>query len=355
MNERSKRAGRVLLTAASVVVLIAGLRAAASLILPILTAGFLAILGSPLQRWFQRKGIGSAVSVLLTILAIFAVLAVFGMMFTAAVAEAGSAAPQYVDQLQQRALEARDRLQQSSLADYVSLDRLDPASLVELVTNTFGGLVRGTVVGVATTVSFAALVFIAMVFMLLESTGFQDKLRLAMKDRDAIDLGQFRQITREMQHYLVIKTTVSVATGLLIFLLTWAVGLDFPLFWGLSAFLLNYIPTIGSIVAGIPATLLAAVQYGVGLAGFVAFAYLAVNVVLGNLVEPRLMGMRFRLSTLVVFLSLLFWGFIWGPLGMLLSVPLTRTLVIIVEHTTENHWLPVLVGRTPKTPPGGES
>jgi predicted PurR-regulated permease PerM len=84
------------------------------------------------------------------------------------------------------------------------------------------------------------------------------------------------------------------------------------------------------------------------MAGLVAMSYLAVNIGLGSIVEPRLMGLAFRLSTLVVFLSLLFWGFIWGPLGMLLSVPLTRTLVIVIEHTTENHWLPILLGRNPR-------
>ncbi len=348
MSERVHRGGSLLLNAGAVVVVIAGLRAASSLILPILLAGFLAILSSPLQRWFQRRGIGVAISVLLTVLTVFALLAVFALMFSAAVAEAGAAAPQYIEELQQSALEARDRLQESSLADYVSLEQLDPASLVELITSTFGGLVRGTVVGVATAFSWAILILLVTIFMLVESAGFLDKLRLATQGRKDVDLGQFRQITRELQHYLRIKTLVSLATGLTIFTLTWAVGLDFPLFWGLSAFLLNYIPTIGSIIAGVPATILAGVQHGLGMAGFVAICYLAVNIILGSMIEPRWMGLRFRLSTLAVFLSVLFWGFVWGPLGMLLSVPLTRSLVIVIEHTTENHWLPVLLGRNPR-------
>lgn len=347
VSRRSRRSGRHLLTAASVVVVVAGLRAAGSLVLPILLAGFLAILSSPLLRWFRRRGLGVGVSVLLTVLAVFAVVAIFALMFSAAVAEAGAAAPAYIDQLQQRALEARDRLQASSLADYVALDRLDPASLVELVTNTFGGLVRGTVVGVASAFSFATLVLLTMVFMLAEGAGFLDKLRLATRGREDLDLSQFRQITHEVQHYLGLKTLMSAATGVLIFFLTWVLGLDFPLFWGLSAFVLNYVPTLGSIIAGVPAVLLAFLQHGFGLAGLVALAYLAVNVGIGNIVEIRLMGSRFRLSTLVVFLSLLFWGFIWGPLGMLLSVPLTRSLVIVLEHTTDQHWVRVLLSRSP--------
>jgi AI-2 transport protein TqsA len=349
MGEKIKKGGgRLLLNAASMVIVIAGLRAAGSLILPILLAGFLAVLSSPLQRWFRRRGIGVGVSVLLTVLAVFALLAVFTLMFSAAVGEAGAAAPQYMDQLQERARATRTTLQESSLADYVALEQLDPASLVELITSTFGGLVKGTVVGVATAFSWATLILLATVFMLVEGTGFVDKIRLATQARQDVDGSEVKQIARELQHYLGIKTIISAVTGFMIFCLTWAVGLDFPLFWGLSAFLLNYIPTLGSIFAGVPATMLAGIQHGAGMAGIVAFGYLAINILFGSMLEPRLMGVRFRMSTLAVFLSLLFWGFIWGPLGMLLSVPLTRTLVIIIEYTTKDHWLPVLLARSPR-------
>jgi len=342
--ERSRQGGRYLLTAASIVVVIAGLRAAASLLLPILLAGFLAILSLPLLRWLRRRGLGVSLSVLLTVLAAIAVLAVFGLLVSGAVAEAGAAAPEYVEQLQHRARDALDRLQESSLSEYIAMDRLDPASLVEVLTSTFGGIVRGAVLGVATLASYATLVMLALVFMLAESAGFADKMRLALEGRD-IDFSQLRLITREVQHYLGIKTAISLVTGTIIFLATWLLGLDFPLFWGLLAFVLNYIPTLGSIIAGVPAVILAFIQHGFGLAGLVALVYLAVNILFGSLIEPRLLGMRFRMSTLVVFLSLLFWGFIWGPLGMLLSVPLTRSLVIILEHTSEHRWVTVLLGR----------
>jgi predicted PurR-regulated permease PerM len=344
--QRSRQGGRYLLTAASVVVVIAGLRAAASLLLPILLAGFLAILSLPLLRWLRRRGLGVAVSVMLTVLAAMAVLGVFGLLVSGAVAEAAAAAPEYMEELQDRARTARDRLQESSLSEYIAMDRLDPASLVEVLTSTFGGVVRGTVLGVATLASYATLVLLALVFMLAESAGFADKMRLALEGRD-VDFSQVRVITREVQHYLGIKTAISLVTGIIIFLATWLLGLDFPLFWGLLAFVLNYIPTLGSIIAGVPAVILAFIQHGFGLAGLVALVYLGVNIIFGNLVEPRLLGVRFRLSTLVVFLSLLFWGFVWGPLGMLLSVPLTRSLVIVLEHTSDHRWIPILLGRNP--------
>ena len=306
-KERSRRGGRYLLNAASVVIVIAGLRAAAPLILPVLLACFLAILSLPLVRWLRQRGLGTPVSVLLTVLAVMAVLGVFGLLMSGAVAEAGAAAPDYIDELQNRARAARDELRDSSVADYIAMDRLDPASLVDVVTGTFGGVVRGMVVGVATLFSYATLVLLALVFMLAESVGFGDKLRLAMSGRD-VDLSQVRLIASEVQHYLGIKTLISLFTGLIIFIATWLLGLDFPLFWGLLAFVLNYIPTLGSILAGVPAVLLAFIQHGSGLAGVVALVYLSVNILIGNLVEPRLMGVRFRMSTLTVFLSVLFWA-----------------------------------------------
>ena len=115
------------------------------------------------------------------------------------------------------------------------------------------------------------------------------------------------------------------------------------LLWGLVAFLLNYVPNLGSIIAAVPAVLLALVQYGVGHALLVLMGYVAVNMLLGNLLEPVLMGRRLGLSTLVVFLSLVFWGWVWGPVGMLLSVPLTMIAKIFLENTRDLAWLAVML------------
>ena len=343
---RSKSGRRYLLTAAAAVVVIAGLRAAGSLILPILLAGFLAILAEPLLRGLRSLRIGIPVAVLVTVLAVAAVLVVFSLLLSAAMAEVGAGVPSLLNELQRQAYIARDQLREWSVGDYIDMNRVDPVSLVDVVSSTFGGIVRRTVVGVATLFSYTTLVLLALIFMLAESAGLSDKLQLVLKDLGT-ESTQLRQIRREVQHYLGIKTAISVVTGAVIFGATWAVGLDFPLFWGLLAFVLNYIPTLGSIIAALPPVVLALLQGGLGLAGVVALIYLASNIVLGNLIESRIMGQRFRLSTLVVFLSVLFWGFVWGPLGMLLSVPLTRSIVIVLEHTTDLHWLTVLLGRTP--------
>ena len=345
MTAGHRQGHRYLLAAASVIIVIAGLRAAASLILPVLLAGFLTILSLPVLRWLRDHRVPVFAAVLLTVLAAVAMLAVMSLLVSMALADAGASAPVYLEQLQLSAANARDRLRASPLAEYVSDEQLDPASLVDVLVRTFGGVIRGTVLGVATMISYSLLIMLALVFMLAEACSFSDKLH-RLRAYLNINAEQFRQIAEEMQHYLWIKTAVSLATGLLIFLWTWLSGLDFPLFWGLLAFVLNYIPTIGSFLAGAPAVILALVQHGAGVGSVVALGYISVNVVLGNLVEPRMLGVRFRLSTLVVFLSLLFWGFVWGPLGMLLSVPLTRSILIVLEQTGDFRWVPVLLGRT---------
>jgi predicted PurR-regulated permease PerM len=157
-------------------------------------------------------------------------------------------------------------------------------------------------------------------------------MRAAMGSPEA-DLHRFARAAREIQKYLGLKTAISALTGLLIGGWVALLGLDFALTWGFLAFLLNFIPNIGSIIAAIPAVLLALVQLGPAQAVLVAVGFIVVNVVLGNLVEPQLMGRTLGMSTLVIFLSLVFWGWLWGPVGMFLSVPLTMILKISMENS----------------------
>ena len=119
------------------------------------------------------------------------------------------------------------------------------------------------------------------------------------------------------------------------------IGVDYHVLWGLLAFLLNFIPTFGSILAAVPPVLLAIVQLGFGEALMTAALYVAVNVIVGSILEPRFMGKGLDLSSLVVFLSLVFWGWILGPVGMLLSVPLTIMLKIALESSPDTHWAAV--------------
>jgi len=186
------------------------------------------------------------------------------------------------------------------------------------------------------------LIILTVVFMLFESSTFPHKLHLALDDPQ-MRLQQIERFLSSVNHYIAIKTLVSIATGCIVSLMLWGFGLDFFLLWGVLAFLLNYIPNIGSIIAAVPPMTLAILQLGIGEAGAIGLGFVLINMVMGNIIEPRYLGKGLGLSTLVVFLSLIFWGWLLGTVGMLLSVPLTMILKIGLESSPEGRWLAVML------------
>jgi predicted PurR-regulated permease PerM len=330
--------------AAALVVVVAGLKVAAELLLPLVVAVFLALLSLPLLGWLRRRHLPLVAAVALTILADVALLVAFGMLISVALSEFVAVAPDYLEQLGDVAETALDNVffRGVALSRWLAFDQLDPQAVI----NVAGGIVGETVKGVAATFASVSVVLLLLIFFLLEAVGLPAKLRKAM-GREQVDLKRYRSIIREIQRYLLIKTVVSAGTGVLVGAWTAFLGLDFAVLWGFLAFLLNYIPVIGSIVAGIPAVLLALVQLSLGGALAVAAGYLVINFLLGNLLEPAWMGRRLGLSTLVVFLSLLFWGWVWGPIGMIVSVPLTVAAKIMMEHSERLRWIAVLLGPNP--------
>ena len=146
-----------------------------------------------------------------------------------------------------------------------------------------------------------------------------------------------------LKSYLVIKTGMSLLTGILVSLWLTILNVEFALLWGSIAFFLNFVPYIGSLIAAIPVAVLALLDVGLGNASLIAAGYLVINVIVSNLLEPRFMGRGLNLSTLVVFLSLVFWGWVFGPVGMFLSVPLTILVKIALEHDPRSRRLAVLL------------
>jgi len=205
--------------------------------------------------------------------------------------------------------------------------------------------------GLTDAVSYTFLVIFTMVFMLFEVSGLPRKVRAALGDPHA-DLGRYTKVTHEIKDYIVIKTYASLATGLLVWILLEVLDVDFALLWGVLAFMCNFIPTIGGIIAAVPAVLLALVQHGVGTSAMVLGGYVIINLAILNLVETRLMGKRLGLSTLVVFLSMVSWGWLWGAAGMLLSVPLTMVVKIALENDEDWRWVAVLMDPAPRDVPG---
>ena len=338
---------RFLVAAASLVVVVAGLRAAAQVVLPFLVAVFFAVVSVPLMGWLQRWRVPRPLAVLCTMLSAVAVIGILALVVGRSVNEFRFAAPRYQTRLQSLLDSGLRLIEERGLPvqEWRSLDLVPVGGMFDVLGGALGA--------VASFASNSFLVLLTVVFILMEAVGFSAKLRAAFGQE--AQLGQLERMTRQVQNYLVIKTAISAVTGVLVGLWVGALGLDFPLLWGLVAFILNFIPTLGSIFAAVPAVLLALVQFGPARAGVIAVGYLGINVVFGNFVEPMLLGRRLGLSTLVVFVSLVFWGWVWGPVGMLFSVPLTMAIKIALENTTEFRWVAVMLDANPGTLPPSRS
>ena len=329
---------RFLIGAACLVVVIAGLRAAATVVQTLLVAVFLAVVSVPLMRWLERHKVPRPLAVLGTVLSAVGVIVLLGLVVGQTVGEFTAAAPGYQARLQDLTDSVVVLLDDIGVpAEGIRVLDLLPPGLFDIVGGVFGAI--------ASFASNTFLVLLTAVFIMIETAGFGAKLRAAF-GQDA-NFGQFEQMTQQVQKYLVIKTAISAGTGLVVGLWVAALGLDFALLWGLVAFVLNFIPNLGSIIAAIPAVLLALVQFSPARAGVIALGYFAINLVFGNFVEPLLMGRRLGLSTLVVFVSLVFWGWVWGPIGMLFSVPLTMVVKIALENTKDFRWVAVMLDANP--------
>jgi predicted PurR-regulated permease PerM len=285
---------------------------------------FLAIIAAPAVAWLQSKKVPPALAVLVVVILMLSVLSVVGYFFGGSVNQFVAAIPQYQERI--------DGLV-GSLSEYLSQFDVEtnPAELEEILSP--GSVMSWIGTGLKGLVSLlrnTLMIMLIVVFMLLEAVWFPIKVRVAFGDNSDTVKG-LSLAAAQIQKYLAVKTTISLATGALVAAWTAVIGLDFALVWGLLAFLLNFIPTIGSLIAAVPAVLLALVQLGPGSALAVGIGYLVVNTVFGNIIEPNVMGRTLGLSTLVVFLSLVFWGWVLGPIGMLLSVPLTMIIKIILE------------------------
>jgi predicted PurR-regulated permease PerM len=350
MSEPTQRAGSggrgFLLTLASLVVVIAGLKAAAVFFLPLLLALVLTILAFPLVTSRRRHRAPAWLAIAVTMLVMAALVGMVGLVITISVEDLTEKLPEYSDVARAATLRTIEWLEDHRVRvpRQITTEALDPlewGAIAQFVGSTFRG--------VATALSAFLLVLLTMVFMLWEAVIFPGKLRAAARS-GPIDLERWTAIVQRVQRYLILKTLVSLATGALVTLLVWAVGLDFALFWGFLAFVLNYIPNVGSFLAALPAVLLSSIQLGGPRTVILAAGYLVINVVLGNLVEPAIMGRGLRMSPFAIFLALVFWGWLWGPLGMILSVPLTVSLKILLENTENLRWIALLLDRRPRDP-----
>ncbi len=335
MNEHGRHAGFLIGTACFVVI-VAGMQAAASLLIPFLLAAFVAIICLPPLQWLTRHRLPVAAAVMLIALSLVLVILLLGTFVGASVADFSSNLPVYQARLKAMSGDLIGWLSGFgiSLSSQAVLENFDPSAAM--------GLVGKLVSGLGNALANTFLIVLTVIFLLMEAAALPHKW--AAMGNQAPSTEHFGRFVASVNSYLAIKGWVSLVTGIVIAGWLALLGIDYPLLWGLIAFLFNFVPNIGSIIAAVPAVLLALVQLGPGAALGAALGYLAVNIVMGNVIEPRFMGRGVGLSTLVVFLSLVFWGWVLGPVGMLLSVPLTMIVKLALEANERSRWLAILLG-----------
>ncbi len=327
---------KALLVTAALFVVLAGIKTATNILVPFLLSTFIAIICNPLVIKAEKYRIPKGLAILLVIVMFVVVVLSLASLVGKSLSELSALMPEYREQLKGQLAWLIEKLASFNivLSSALVAEHVDPAAAMGLAANMLSGL--GNVM------ANLFLIIITVIFMLFEAPLLSQKLHLAFDDPQ-MRLRQIDRFLSSVNNYLAIKTLVSIGTGICVSTMLWLFGLDFPLLWGVLAFLLNYIPNIGSIIAAVPAMSLAILQLGAPEAGFIGLGYLVINTVMGNVVEPRYLGRGLGLSTLVVFLSLIFWGWLLGTVGMLLSVPLTMIIKIALESTKEGRWFAVLL------------
>jgi predicted PurR-regulated permease PerM len=334
MNPGKDKVGYTLLVIAAVVIILAGIKLASAIVVPFLLSLFLATILSPLFLWLKKLGLGDIFSLIIIVFILILVITSLAILVGSSVQDFTRNIPFYETKLKADLGQLLEAVNSWGVhipkEDMLNLFQTD--SIIRYIGSTLKSL------GSILTNSF--MIILTIIFMLLEISQFSAKLN----QTNSNSLKQFTETSDKIKHYILLKSLTSAATGIIIAVILKITGIHYAILWGLFAFLLNFIPNIGSIIAAIPAVLMAIVQYDFATATIVIITYLVVNILIGSIIEPRILGKGLGLSTLIVFLSLIFWGWMLGPVGMLLSVPLTIMIKIALDTKEETKWIATLLG-----------
>ena len=328
--------GYFFIVMASVVIVLAGVKSASEIVIPFLLSLFLAIILSPMYKFFNKKGLPNSISLLLVISLFVILLGLVAKLIGSSAQEFSSNVNFYEQQLS---------------VYFQKIDIFTSSIGIEMPLNELSGMINskqimlfstGIIQSMGSMFTNGFVILLTVIFMLLESNHFVEKINFHDQDKTAIK--HIDQIFSQIKEYMVLKALISLLTGFIIWIALLIIGTDYAFLWAVLAFMLNFIPNIGSIIAAVPAVLLTLVQLGPISALAVTAVYTAVNIVIGSIVEPKVMGRGLGLSTLVVFLSLLFWGWLLGMVGMLLSIPLTIMAKIVFDSNENTKWIAVLLG-----------
>lgn len=322
------------ITFASFVIIIAGLKAAAVIVTPFFLALVISAICLGPFMWLTDKGLPEWLSIIIITLSVLIISVLVILLIGSSIPGFVEKAPFYGEKLSLYWENINRWLVESGWLkeDTALVKSINPENIMILAGTVFSGL--------GNLMSNSILILLVIIFLLSEINLINKKIATIKPGSDK----ELNVIIQNIRKYFSTKTMTSLATGILIAVGLAIIGVDFPILWGFLAFILNYVPNIGSTIAAIPAVLLALVQLGPGSALVTTILYLVVNGVIGNGIEPRIMGKNLGLSTLVVFLSLIFWGWVLGTVGMLLAVPITMTIKLILDGNSNTRWIGILLG-----------
>ncbi len=321
---------------ASIIIVLAGIKSASDIVVPFLLSLFLAIILLPSYNFFNKRGLPDFLSLSIVIGLFVLLISLVAKLIGSSITDFNSNMDTYAQELS---------------IYYNSLVALATKVGIEISMDELSNMINSKQIMSFTTSIMQSMgsmftngfvVLLSVIFMLLESNHFKAKIELFGKNSEAIN--HIYVITAQIKEYMVLKAVISIFTGLIVWVALAIVGTDYAFLWAVVAFLFNFIPNIGSIIAAVPAVLLTLVQFGGVSALVVAGIYTAINIVIGSIIEPKVMGKGLGLSTLVVFLSLIFWGWLLGIVGMLLSIPLTIMIKIILDDNENSKWIAILLG-----------
>ena len=339
---------RFMVIIVGVVAIVASMRAIASILNPILIAVLFAVLFDIPRAWLVKRGMSRGKALLVTILGALLVTLILIVLMASAFLDLTASLPEYQQQLEAQLAELGAKLNQYGITgdQLKGMAQSDQSNPLKVISYVLGGVVS--------LLSGALLILVYAIFLLIEAAGFPDKLNAAFKPSEPA-YRYLNDVTTNLRNFLVAQTQVSLATGVSVTVSLWLLGVEFAVLWGIVAFLMNFIPYIGSILAAIPAVIVAFIQYGPSITVLLVIgAYLLINVVVNYTIYPRVMSKGVDVSMFIVLAGMVFWGWVLGPIGLILSVPMTAVIKISLDTFPGSRWLGVMLGAGPKADPQTE-
>ncbi len=338
---------------ASAVAVLAGMRAASPVIGPVLIALLITIAWSPASDWLRKRGLPSTLAALTGILLGIAIIALLALLVWSSLAQLQNNLPQYTERINDVRASLNSLLEDLPFdsSHLLSAESLQPGALVSRALGVIGGI--------TTTAGNLALLILIMAFMMIEAVRYPQKLRDAIATTDTSG-EQLTAFAESMRSYVVINTIFGLAAAVINTVFLMIVGVDFALLWGVLSFFLSFLPNVGFVLALVPPALLALLQFGVGKAVIVVVGFSVINTIVDTLIKPRFFGESLDISPAVVVISLVFWGWLLGPVGALLAVPLTLAARYLLASFDDVRWIAHLIsdadaGESATTPSNGSS